>query len=61
MTIITTGVRSRDGTPVARQDLRVFLQDQDVTNLYLLALQRLQAADQRELLSWFQIAGIHGR
>ena len=37
------------------------MQDQDLMNLYILAVERFQKIDQKDPLSWFQIAGIHGR
>ena len=57
--VLTTGVTG--GPLVARQEIRVLAQDQDVFNLYLQALDRFQRTDQKEVLSYFQIAGIHGR
>jgi tyrosinase len=59
MTILTTGVQG--GPLVARQEIRTMMQDQDLFTLYLLAVDRFQRVDQADLLSWFQIAGIHGR
>ncbi|PVF95428.1 Di-copper centre-containing protein [Serendipita vermifera] len=59
MTIITTGVQG--GNLVARQEIRVFAKDRELMELYLQGLQRFQAVDQANPLSWFQIAGIHGR
>jgi hypothetical protein len=61
MTIITAGVKSLNGTIVARQDLRDFIKDKYLLNLYLLGLQSFQQADQAKLLSWYQVGGIHGR
>jgi tyrosinase len=59
MTILTTGVK---GGPLrARQEIRTMMQDQDLFTLYILAVDRFQKVDQADLLSWFQIAGIHGR
>jgi tyrosinase len=59
MTIITTGVQ---GVPLfARQEIRTMMQDQDLFTLYILAVDRFQRVDQADLLSWFQISGIHGR
>ena len=57
--VLTTGVT--DGPLVARQEIRVFAQDQDLMNLFLLGVRSLQAVDESETTSWFQIAGIHGR
>jgi hypothetical protein len=58
---LTTGVLSPNHTIVARQDLHMFMRDKYSLDLYLLALQRFQQADQRDRLSWFQIGGIYGR
>jgi tyrosinase len=58
MTIITTGVT---GSLVARQEIRTMLLDKELFTLYILAMDRFQKVDQKELLSYFQIAGIHGR
>jgi tyrosinase len=59
MSIITTGVVG--GSPVARQEIRKMIQDEDLFTLYLLGLERLQQVDESDPLSWFQICGIHGR
>ena len=61
MTIITTGVKTPNNTIVARQDLREFVKDKYLLNLYLLATQSLQKTDQQDILSYYQISGIHGR
>jgi hypothetical protein len=60
MTIITQGV-TNPPTLVARQEIRTFAQDKELMELYLLALERFQKADQNDPLSWYQVAGIHGR
>jgi tyrosinase len=57
--VITSGVVG--GPLVSRVEIRTFAKDQDVMNLYLLALERFQNVDQKSPHSWFQIAGIHGR
>ncbi|KAG8825286.1 hypothetical protein FRC17_008757 [Serendipita sp. 399] len=59
--IATTGVTSNPNKPVARQEIRTFAKDKELWDLYLLGLERFQAVDQEEPLSYFQIAGIHGR
>jgi tyrosinase len=59
MTVIVTGVTG--GSPVARQEIRTMLQDQDLFTLYVLGLERFQGVDESDPLSWYQIAGIHGR
>jgi len=59
-----TGVQSgrgSDGSVPLRLELRQLQQNTDQWNLYLLALDRLQNVNQTELLSWYQISGIHGR
>lgn len=60
MTIITQGVTSPP-TLVTRQEIRTFAQDKELMELYLLGLERFQKADQNDPLSWYQVAGIHGR
>lgn len=59
MAIITTGVQG--GSLATRQEIRTMMQDQELFTLYLLALERMQKVDESDPLSWFQIAGIHGR
>ncbi|KIJ34106.1 hypothetical protein M422DRAFT_263906 [Sphaerobolus stellatus SS14] len=44
-----------------RQELRTFLKDKDVTNLFHLALARMMSIEQTDARSWSQIAAIHGR
>ncbi|KAF2420770.1 Di-copper centre-containing protein [Tothia fuscella] len=43
-----------------RLEIRDLQQNADQWNIYLLGMQRLQSMDQNDMLSWFQIAGIHG-
>ena len=57
--IITTGIQN--SPVVSRLELRTFLQDKDVTNLYVLATDQMMRIPQDDLSSWFQIAAIHGR
>ncbi|KAG8810691.1 hypothetical protein FRC17_002833, partial [Serendipita sp. 399] len=60
--IATTGVTPVDpNNPVTRQEIRTFAKDRELMELYLQGLERFQAVDQQERLSYFQIAGIHGR
>ncbi|KAG8819755.1 hypothetical protein FRC17_010343 [Serendipita sp. 399] len=59
--IATTGVTSNPNNPVARQEIRTFAKDKELWDLYLLGLERFQAVNQDDPLSYFQIAGIHGR
>lgn len=49
-----------DGVIGVRLELRELQANQPQWNLYLLGLQRMQAADQRDPFSWYQIMGIHG-
>lgn len=61
-----TGVQSGrggdgDGSVPLRLEIRQLQQNADQWNLYLLALDRLQNVNQTELLSWYQLCGIHGR
>ncbi|TFK74620.1 Di-copper centre-containing protein [Pluteus cervinus] len=44
-----------------RKNFNDFARDTDVLNLYLLALDAIQHDDQSKLISFFQIAGIHGQ
>lgn len=57
--IITTGIQN--SPVVSRLELRTFLQDKEVTNLYVLATDQMMRIPQDDLSSWFQIAAIHGR
>ncbi|KAF8523809.1 hypothetical protein JB92DRAFT_1518313 [Gautieria morchelliformis] len=57
--ILTTGIQN--APVVCRLELRTFLQDQDVTNLYILATDQMMRIKQDDLSSWFQLAAIHGR
>jgi tyrosinase len=59
-----TGVQSgrgSNGSIPTRKEIRELQQDADQWNLYLLGLERFQGVDQSQLLSYYQIAGIHGR
>jgi len=51
-----TGVRD-GGPPQPRLEIRQLQQEPDQWNLYLLALDRMQKADQSNELSYYQIAG----
>lgn len=55
-----SGVRNGGGIQ-PRLEVRQLLRNWDQFNLYLLGLQRMQNMDQRNPLSYFQIASIHGR
>ncbi|RKF78107.1 Tyrosinase [Golovinomyces cichoracearum] len=56
-----SGGRSSDGSLPLRREIRDLEKDEDIWTLYLLGLDRLQNMDQTEKISWYNIAGIHGR
>ncbi|KIJ53633.1 hypothetical protein M422DRAFT_222298 [Sphaerobolus stellatus SS14] len=58
--IITKGI-PQDEPLASRLEIRTFLKDEDLTNLFLLALERMMKVPQDDLRSWFQLAAIHGR
>jgi hypothetical protein len=60
MTVITTGVAS-PAPLTARQEIRTMFQDRELFDLYLLGLNRFQNAPATDPLSYYQVAGIHGR
>jgi hypothetical protein len=60
MTVITTGV-PKPAPLAARQEIRTLFQDKELRDLYLQGLERFQSIDKEDPLSYFQIAGIHGR
>ncbi|KAH4131075.1 tyrosinase [Parastagonospora nodorum] len=43
-----------------RMEIRELEKDTELWNMYMMALSRFQAMDQREKISYFKIAGIHG-
>lgn len=49
------------GPPQMRLEIRTMEQNPDLFNLFLLGLERFQATDQNNMLSYYQVAGIHGR
>jgi tyrosinase len=53
---VVTGLAGEPIQP--RLELRDLQQNADQWNIYLLGLQRMQSADQNDILSWFQISGI---
>ncbi|KAF8518998.1 hypothetical protein BU17DRAFT_90486 [Hysterangium stoloniferum] len=57
--IITTGIP--DGPVVSRQEIRVFLKDKDLTNIFVLAMERMMKVPQTDPSSWYQVGSIHGR
>ncbi|ORY13227.1 common central domain of tyrosinase-domain-containing protein [Clohesyomyces aquaticus] len=50
-----------DGSTHPRLEIRQMEQDTDQWNVYLLGLQRFQGMSQSDRMSYYQIAGIHGR
>ena len=59
-----TGVREGINGPAVplRQEIRALQStNPDMFNIYILGLQRMQSLPKTDRLSWFQIAGIHGR
>ncbi|KAG8798511.1 hypothetical protein FRC16_007116 [Serendipita sp. 398] len=60
MNIITAGITDPK-TIGTRLEIQKFAQDKELWDLYLQGLKSLQSVPQTERLSWFQIAGIHGR
>jgi len=51
-----TGLKTAAILP--RLEIDEFVLDQDVLNLFIIALERLQSQDYRNPWSWFQISGI---
>ncbi|KAG0650918.1 Monophenol monooxygenase [Hyphodiscus hymeniophilus] len=60
VTGIPTGQGPGGSVPL-RQEIRTLEQDPTTWTLYILALDFMQYTNQSELLSWYQVAGIHGR
>ncbi len=58
---VATGRGEGGSLPFRREVLELQFNHPDQWNMYMLALERLQSVDQNEKLSWYQIAGIHGR
>ncbi|GAO18831.1 uncharacterized protein UV8b_03271 [Ustilaginoidea virens] len=52
--------RRQDGSLPARLEIREMRQNRYMWDLYILALSAMQAANQNDPLSWYQVAGIHG-
>ncbi|KAL5320201.1 hypothetical protein ACEPPN_011002 [Leptodophora sp. 'Broadleaf-Isolate-01'] len=50
-----------NGSPPLRIEIRDLQKDPIAWNLYILGLDMLQYTPQSDMLSWYQIAGIHGR
>lgn len=58
-TVAITGINTFGVQP--RLEIRQLQQDADQWNIFLLGLDRFQKSDQSDLVSYYQIAGIHGR
>lgn len=54
-----TGPKS-NGSVSVRQEIRQLQKDSTLWTLYILALDMMQYTDQTNMLSWYQISGIHG-
>ncbi|KAI9698509.1 MAG: hypothetical protein M1836_004090 [Candelina mexicana] len=55
------GVNAQTGERPFRQELRTFANSGAAWDLYIQALAQLQSVNQGDLLSYYQIGGIHGR
>jgi tyrosinase len=56
---VVTGVQIADGSTPLRLEVRQLEQDPVTWTLYLLGLDMLQFTNQTEMLSWYQITGLH--
>ncbi|SZF02864.1 unnamed protein product [Blumeria hordei] len=54
------GGQGPNGTLPLRLEIRELMKNPEMWTLYILGLDRMQNMDQNELLSWYQIGGIHG-
>ncbi|KAF1844065.1 Di-copper centre-containing protein [Cucurbitaria berberidis CBS 394.84] len=63
--VCTAGTRSNGAcngiNSAPRLEIRQLRNNQDQWNLYLLGMERFQAKDKNDRLSYYQVAGIHGR
>ncbi|KAF2101936.1 Di-copper centre-containing protein [Rhizodiscina lignyota] len=59
LAVVTSGATG-NGVQV-RLEIADLINDKTSWNIYLLALQQMQQASQSDQLSWYQLAGIHGR
>lgn len=58
---VVTGIAGhRNGTLPARQEVRQLEKNTDLWTLFILGLNMMQYTDQSHVLSYYQIAGIHG-
>jgi tyrosinase len=59
---ITIGVVPTDGTQALRLEIDDLIQDEDLANLYFLALEAFQSnTESSKAFSFFEISGIHGQ
>ncbi|KAI9895089.1 MAG: hypothetical protein M1814_000314 [Vezdaea aestivalis] len=58
---VTTSVNTQTGQRPSRQEFGAFASSGAAFDLYIQALQLFQANDQSQLLSYYQVSGIHGR
>lgn len=58
-TVVVTGVTGFGAQP--RQEIRQLQKNADQWNLYLLGMHRFMATNESDKMSYYQIAGIHGR
>ncbi|KAG9233879.1 hypothetical protein BJ875DRAFT_425088 [Amylocarpus encephaloides] len=58
---LTSGINSQTGARPYRQDIRNLVNDIPAFSLYIQSLIAMQNSNPNDQLSWFQIAGIHGR
>lgn len=56
-----TGLQSKAGGTALRLEIRELRKNNAQWNLFLLALNKFYARDQKSLTSYYQISGIHGR
>lgn len=49
-----------DGTTQPRLEIRQLEQNADQWNLFMLAMQAFQNTNHNDVMSWYQLAGIHG-
>lgn len=61
LTGVHTGINSTAGARPARRNILDFQNDVPAWSLYIQALIEMQQLPEDDMLSWFQIAGIHGR
>ncbi|KAH6668831.1 hypothetical protein B0J14DRAFT_151352 [Halenospora varia] len=58
---VTTGINQQTGARPARRNILDLQNDVPTWSLYIQALNTMQQASEDDMLSYFQVAGIHGR